>query len=361
MEQDKIITELNKELEKDSEFQSGRILGSMCTETHPLAKKIAKKYLDRNLGDPGLHPGTKKIENDLLDMLNDLLKNKNGYGSITSGGSEANLLALRAMRNLSGKDNPEVILPESSHVSLIKSAKVLGIKPVFAELDNNHKTDIEDVKSKINSSTIGLVGIVGTTTLGKIDPIEKLSEIALDNNLYLHVDSALGGLVVPFMDIDIEFDFNLPGVSSLTVDPHKMGMAPIPTGSVLFRDKEAMESISIEIPYLAGGETDQPTITGTRPGNSVLGAWAIFKHLGKEGFQDIVDRSIRNTEWLASQVVDHLVTEPETNVLGIKANKPDGWKVSEYKGFIRVVVMPHVRKKHLKEFLNDLQDQEVLK
>ncbi len=356
-----VLSRIKNRVKDDYEFDSGKILGSMCTATHDIAKEVAKKYIDRNLGDPGLHPGAKEIENDLINMLNDLMNNEDGSGVVTSGGSEANLLALRTMRDLSDVSDPEVIIPKSAHVSLLKSADILGIKAVKADLDDSYRVDVDDVRSKINENTVGLVGIVGTTILGAIDPIRSLSDIALNNDLFLHVDSALGGLVVPFMDREVVFDFRLPGVTSLTVDPHKMGMAPIPTGTVLFRDEGFVESISMEVPYLAGGKTDQPNVTGTRPGFSALGAWAIFKHLGRDGFKRIVDRSLENTKWLASQVESSVVTWPEINVLGIEADKPEGWKVSEYNDFIRVVVMPHVRKEHLESFVKDLRDQEALR
>ena len=104
------------------------------------------------------------------------------------------------------------------------------MKPVYAELDSSFRVDTSEVEKCISKNTVAIVGTAGTAELGVVDPIDKLSEIALRHNVYLHVDAAFGGLIIPFLPNPKPiFDFSLEGVKSITVDPHKMGMAAIPS------------------------------------------------------------------------------------------------------------------------------------
>ena len=117
-------------------------------------------------------------------------------------------------------------------------------------------------------------------------------------DIYLHVDAAFGGLVIPFLkDVKPNFDFNLEGVKSITVDPHKMGMAAIPAGGILFKDAKALDFIKTETPYLT--DKVQYTFVGTRTGAAAASAWAVFKALGIEGFQKVVGNCMKNTKLLA--------------------------------------------------------------
>ena len=246
IDKDEILKELDLIKEKDLKYSGGRILGSMCTEAHPFGKEVYIKFLDSNLGDPGLFKGTKSIEDKTIKIIGKLLNLDNAYGNIVTGGTEANIMAIRAARNHARKykniENGEIILPRSAHFSFKKAADMMNLKIVEAELDENYKINVESVKNKISPNTVAIVAIAGTTELGLIDPIEEISKIAHDNNIYFHVDAAFGGFSIPFLrncGYDFpEFDFKLPGVSSITVDPHKMGLAPIPAGGIIFRKKE---------------------------------------------------------------------------------------------------------------------------
>jgi tyrosine decarboxylase/aspartate 1-decarboxylase len=68
------------------------------------AKKIYAQNLEKNLGDPGLYPGTASLEREAIQSLGVLLSNLQACGHIVSGGTEANLLAMWSARNLSGKE-----------------------------------------------------------------------------------------------------------------------------------------------------------------------------------------------------------------------------------------------------------------
>lgn len=375
----KIILEELEELHKlDYDYADGRILGSMCTEAHPFAKEVYCKFLDTNLGDPGLFRGTKTIEKKVIESIGKMLSLDNAYGNIVTGGTEANLMAIRAARNharkYKGITDGEIIIPDSAHFSFKKAADMLNLKIVEAKLDDNYKIDVESVKNAISSKTVAIVAIAGTTELGLIDPIEEISKIAFENNIYFHVDAAFGGFSIPFLresgyDLPV-FDFSLEGVCSITVDPHKMGLAPIPAGGIIFRREEYLDVMAVDSPYLT--VKTQSTIVGTRLGASSAATYAIMKYFGKEGYSKLVKRLMDDTMFFAENLKKlgyKIVCEPELNIVAF--NHPDmdanvlaekleklGWKVSVAKCpvAIRVVLMNHIKRNHLEELLKDLKD-----
>ena len=371
--EEELFTELEKRLKIDLTFDSGKILGSMCTYPHPLAQKIIRKYIDRNLGDPGLHKGSKEIEEEAVQMLGELLHLRRVYGNIVSGGTEANILAVRAFRNVSNVEKPELILPESAHFSFLKASDLLKVKLVWADLNRDYSVNVKDVETKITDNTIGIVGIAGTTGLGVVDDIPALSDIAVDYGIPLHIDAAFGGFVIPFakaLGYELpDFDFKLKGVQSITIDPHKMGMVPIPAGGIVFRKKKYMDVINVLAPYLAGGKIFQATITGTRPGANAIAVWALLKHLGFEGYKNVVKEAMENALWFAEQIKRlngvYLIREPMLNIVSFGSKrlkkieaelKAREWGISAHRGYIRIVMMPHVKREHLKNFLKDLRE-----
>jgi tyrosine decarboxylase/aspartate 1-decarboxylase len=365
---------LEAKLQRDFTYSSGKILSSMCTSPYSLARKIFQMYLEKNIGDPTLFPATAELEHEAIQMLGSLFSHSRAWGSIVSGGTEANILALWTARNLAKRDGGEVIVPVSAHYSFDKAADLLNLKLVKVKLNHRFQIDIRAAEEAITPRTVAIVGVAGTTGLGVVDSIPELSEIALEHNIYLHVDAAFGGFMLPWLEelgYEVpDFDFRLPAVSSITVDPHKMGLAPIPAGGILFKNAAMTKTISTKIPYLTAGKIGKPTLLGTRSGASATAVWALLKHLGKAGYRTVVEHCLKLTWKLTKEIkqIDglNIVTEPTLNVIGIKSDtnhiqlifqelRKRGWAVSLFPGFIRIVIMPHTKPSHIKSFLEDLK------
>ncbi|HID73633.1 MAG TPA: tyrosine decarboxylase MfnA, partial [Thermoplasmata archaeon] len=103
----------------DSHFSDGRVFGSMCTEPHPLAIEAHMRFIEANLGNAGLYPGTAEMERQVIHMIGSLLHHPSASGQVVSGGTEANITALWIARNLSRRR--EVIFPASAHFSFEKA------------------------------------------------------------------------------------------------------------------------------------------------------------------------------------------------------------------------------------------------
>jgi len=258
IEKQKILELLEKKLKKDLSYDSGSILGSMCSEPLNFTKEIHNKYISKNLGDPGLFLGTAELENEVIREIGELFGDGNIYGTFTTGGSEANLIAMRIARNLHPQiKKPEIVLPCSAHISFDKAADLLNIKLKKVNLLDNFQLDLNHLESLINDKTCAVVGVAGTTSLGLVDPIEEIGEYIQGRDIFFHVDAAFGGFVLPFLK-ELGYpvpawDFSVKRVDSITADPHKMGLGVIPSGGYLIKDASILKKTGFEIPYLAGG------------------------------------------------------------------------------------------------------------
>lgn len=367
LEEREVLDILNNARKKDLKYSDGKILSSMCTLPHPFARKVYGLFAETNLGDAGLFEGTKELEEKAVKVLGSLLGNKSARGFIVSGGTEANIMALWAARNKAGKKNADVIVPESAHFSFEKAANLLDLKLVTASLDSDHCVSVRDMEKKVDKNTIAIVGVAGSTEYGAIDNIEALAEIAAENDLHLHVDAAFGGFVIPFLIRHAvrKFDFSIRRVSSITIDPHKMGLAPIPSGGILFRSAELLRYVETRSPYLT--ERRQFTLTGTRSGASAASIYAVLKLLGRAGYRENVKNCMNLTMQLYKEIkaLGLRVLKPAMNVLVFSHEKQDeisekllekGWSVSRTrKGEIRLVIMPHVTEKSAAAFVEDLK------
>lgn len=354
---------------KDTPFASGRILGSMCTAPHPIAIEAYETFLDTNLGDPQLCPGARELEQQALASIGALLHAPaSARGVFLTGGSEANFMGvLLASRKQGGR---EVILPESAHFSFDKAVSYLGLRPVSARVGPDGRVDIDDVRERIGRETCCVVGIAGTTELGVVDDIPALGALCADLRLPLHVDAAFGGFVIPFarrLGRSLpEFDLAVSGVTSLCVDPHKMGLAPIPSGVLFARDARDFDAASVPSPYVSVER--QPTLQGTRPGAAPAAVWAVLEHLGVEGYTHVVAECLRVSDRLAQGLRARgfpPVREPELNIVAFRVADPvatraalreKGWLLSlaPLSRGLKVVCMPHVTDKAVDAFLDVL-------
>ncbi len=362
----KIFKELESVQERDFSFSSGHILGSMCTQPHPIAREAYIQFLETNLGDPELCPGTKEIESRFIAYISKLLHApKTSVGQIVSGGTEGNITAMWIAKQLSGKK--EVILPESAHFSFQKIASLMDMKLIEIPLTKEYVMDVSQLKKKITKATAAVVGLAGSTELGTIDPIPELSEICSDKQIFLHVDAAFGGFVIPFLKKlhykVPDFDFQLKGVSTISIDSHKMGYATIPLGTLMIRKKHWLERISVESPYISSEK--QAGILGTRSGAPVAAAYAVAQYLGFEGYKKVVKSCMDVTRYTEKRITElglNLVTTPTMNVIGVRLKKPSqivkelskkGWRVNKVERLscIRLVFMPLITKQIIDEFI----------
>ncbi|MEK6852153.1 MAG: tyrosine decarboxylase MfnA [Candidatus Thermoplasmatota archaeon] len=362
-----VLRELQEARDEDLRFRDGRILGSMCTEPLPIARRAHGMFLEANLGNPGYYKGTRRLERETIRMLARLLHGKNLGGFTVSGATEGNITALWMARNVTRKRT--VIAAKSAHFSVRKAADLLGMRLVEVGLDDAYRMDVDALRRRMTKDVAAVVAVAGTTELGQVDPIDEIGEVCEDR-AFLHVDAAFGGFVLPFLEpMNLRtppWDFRVPGVSSLALDAHKMGMSTIPASHLLVRRSEHFRRIAVESPYLTS--VYQTSLLGTRSSAGVAAAYAAMRSLGREGYRRIVTRCMNNLSRIALRAMEAGLTfpiAPVMNILAIRlrdvsavqrALEARGWRVSQarHPPALRIVVMPHITARAAAAFADDL-------
>jgi tyrosine decarboxylase/aspartate 1-decarboxylase len=356
--EEELFSFLSRKKWEDTDYQY--ILSSMCTIPHSVAVRAHCMFMETNLGDPGLFSGTASLERLLIQRFGDLFHCPVAGGYATSGGTESNIQALRLAKVLKGGiASPNVIVPESAHFSFRKACDILGLEMRRVPLGGDFRMDAGRAAERIDKNTVAIVGVAGTTEYGMVDPITELGRIAQEHDLFFHVDAAFGGMVIPFLDRLIPFDFAIPGVTTIAVDPHKMGLSTIPAGCLLTREPDILATLNIDTPYLTVKQ--EFTLAGTRPGAPVVAALAVLDYLGFKGMKAMVSGCMKNTERLISGMetfgIPRAIT-PDVNVATFvcqKADVPTPWKVSwTCRKHLRIVCMPHVHHDRVEAFLKDI-------
>lgn len=337
-----------------------RVLSSMCTVPHPDAHEAAVRFLSANPGDPATYETVAELEREAVDRLGEIAGLDSPAGYIASGGTEANIQAVRAARNRASTTTPNVVAPESAHFSLTKAAELLDVELRTVPVDGKLRADLDATAAAVDADTVAVVGVAGTTEYGRVDPIPELTEIAHDADAWMHVDASWGGFVLPFTDH--AWSFADAPVDSMAIDPHKFGQAPVPAGGFLARDRATLDALAVDTPYLE--TTSQATLTGTRSGAGVAGALAAMEALWPAGYRTSYRTQQTNAEFLARELsVRGIETvAPELPLVAaslapstFEALRETGWRISRTaSGELRVVCMPHVTREALESFLADL-------
>lgn len=320
-----IFSKMDELQQKDGNWKEGKTWSLVYyagEEITQVAEQAYLKYFHANALNPTVFNSLRQMENEILSMTADLFHgSKDTAGSLTSGGSESILMAVKTYRDEARALHPEIkepemILPVSAHASFEKAAHYFGVKAVHIPLTPEYKVDVTAVERAINPNTILIVGSAPAYPQGIIDPITELGKIALRHGLRLHVDACLGGFILPFVhEIGYpvpDFDFAVPGVSSLSADLHKYGFAAKGVSAILYRDSALRKYQYFAYADWPGGLFVSPTATGTRPGGAIASAWAVLNYLGGSGYQDLAQNIMTTTR----KLFDGIAEIPELNILG---------------------------------------------
>lgn len=295
---EKLNSKMNEARSHDVSWKNGRSFGLVYQagdDVDEVIREAVNLFSHSNALDPKAFYSLKKFENEVVASTASLLNaQNNAVGTMTSGGSESLLMAVKAARDEAKSvrpdlTDPEIILPESAHPALFKAAHYLDVRAVTIPLDQDFRARIDAVESAINNNTIMLVGSAPAYPHGVVDPIPELGRLAVKYKLKLHVDACLGGFMLPFMEKLGEkiplFDFRVEGVTSISADLHKYGYAAKGASTIIYRDPELRRHQFFVYTDWPGGLFASSTITGTRPGGPIAAAWAVLNYLGEEGYK----------------------------------------------------------------------------
>lgn len=258
-------------------------------------KEAYALYQSENGLGPLAFPSLKRMEDEVVANGLALLHAPEGAaGNITSGGTDSITMAMKAARdyarNVKGAKGPlNIVIPWSAHPAFDKAAHMMEIEIRRIPLGADHLADVEAMGRSVDDKTVLIVGSAPCFPYGLIDPIAKLGALAEARGLWLHVDACVGGYIAPFVRMnggDVPpFDFEVPGVSSMSADLHKYGYCAKGASTVLFRSEELRKHMIFDTDDWPGGRMVTPTLAGTRPGGAIAAAWAVMNFLGVEGYR----------------------------------------------------------------------------
>ena len=340
MSEQEMLAQLAAARGEDTAWQAGK---AFCLVYHPgdkYSKAIKAAYnmfFSENALNPSAFPSLRRFESEVVGMTAKLLHgNAAVEGTMTSGGTESIMLAMYTAREWARSkhpeiETPEVVIPVSAHPAFEKAFHYFGMKSVTVPVGADFRADLLAVKAAINQNTILLVGSAPSYPHGVIDPIRDLSDLALKHGLLLHVDACIGGFMLPFarkLGYAIpDFDFQLPGVTSMSADVHKYGYAAKGASVVLYKDGDLRKHQFYVYTEWPGGIYGSLTMMGTRPGGAIAAAWAAFNVIGMDGYLEMARRTMDATHKIQAAIAAmpelYIVGDPDMSLLAFGSEMLD--------------------------------------
>jgi len=327
-ERGEIIQEMNAiHAHEESRWRDGFVSGAVYNNDPTFIDFLNEVYAIHSQAN-ALHtdvwPSAAKFEAEVAAMTADMLGASQTTdpicGSISSGGTESILLAMKSYRDwardMKGITHPNIVAPTTAHPAFDKAGNYFGIKVIRVPVDEHFRAVPAEMKRKINRNTIAMVGSAGTYPHGVVDPIPELSEIARKHKIGFHTDGCLGGFILPWAEKlgyqVTPFDFRLPGVTSISADTHKYGYAAKGTSVVLYRGLELRRYQYFAAIDWPGGFYTSPTLTGSRSGGLIAACWAALLSTGEEGYLSGAKKIVETTSRIRSKIE----AMPELRLLG---------------------------------------------
>jgi sphinganine-1-phosphate aldolase len=237
--------------------------------------------------------GVRQMEAELISFFrNSLNGGPDSVALATTGGTESILIAMVSLREYAkqkkGITQPEMLITESAHAAFFKACFYFEIKVIKIPLDpKTYTTDLRKLKKLITRNTVGVVCSGGNYPHGLVDDIEGVSRVLKPYDIPIHVDCCLGGYSMIFSEelgFDVpKFDFRVPLVTTISIDPHKYGLAPKSISILAFRKAEVKYAGMFTMGDWLGGVYGTSALGGSKQAASCVGAWLASVRFGKEG------------------------------------------------------------------------------
>lgn len=310
-----ILARLDALRAADAPTSGGRLLSYVydpgVAELSDLAGAAALRAQSLNGLDPTTFPSIAVMERDLVALGRDVLAggDPDVVGSVTSGGTESCMLAVKSARDVwrartGAEHRPTLLIGATAHAAFHKAAhhldlrlEVLPVDPVTARVRAG------DVAAALTPDVALVVASAPSYAHGALDPIAEIAEVCAAQDVALHVDGCIGGWVLPWWPGDTRrWDLTVPGVTSLSVDLHKYGYAPKGVSLLLFRDRDRQRAHWFATTRWPGYAVVNPTLLGSRSAMPLAAGWAVAQALGEQGFEELVAPMARATRRLREAI-----------------------------------------------------------
>ena len=324
---DEVLGRMEELRADDRDWRGGRVFSlvySAGDEVHALLERAAAAYSAENALNTMVFPSLGWMQHDIVTITAGLLGADRVTGGpadirgyLTSGGTESLLMATKTARDwgrserekLSPKGptaRPNMVLATSAHAAFEKASHYFDVESRRVPVDPDYRADVDAMADAIDDDTVLVVGSAPSYPQGVIDPIPELAAMASERGVLCHVDACLGGFILPFLGqlghLDKQWDFTVPGVTSISADLHKYGYGSKGVSVVLYRTPELARLQPFLTTNWLGGLYGSPSMAGTRPAGPIAAGWAVLHFLGEDGYLRLAEDTYRAARSLRSAI-----------------------------------------------------------
>ncbi len=282
-------------------------------EIEEVGKAAYMAYLTENGLDPTTFPSLRTFENEVVDMARRHLGgDERVVGNFTSGGTESILLAVKTARDHARATRPHVktpkmLVPETAHAAFHKAAHYLGVEAVITRVSpETFRADVADIASKLDDDVVLVVASACSYAHGVVDPVREIAAVAAARGVLCHVDGCMGAFLLPYfrrLGADVpDFDFSVPGVTSMSMDLHKYGLCPKGASVVLYRDESLRRHQIFACSAWTGYTMVNTTVQSSKSGGPLAAAWAVLQFIGEDGYLRIAKDLLEARDQLVAGV-----------------------------------------------------------
>lgn len=360
LDRDALFARMEAYRQDDMPWRDGRTWAYIYDpgpEAEEVVKRAYSMYLGENGLDPTVFPSTLRLENEIVAMGRSHLGGDDEVvGSFTSGGTESCLLAVKTARDRARAlhpeiDAPEMVLPSTAHAAFHKAGHYFGVKPVTTDIDPvTFRADPEAMRRAITPRTVLLVASAVSYAHGVVDPIPEIGRIALERDVLLHVDGCIGAFLLPYFrrlgGRFPEFDFRVPGVTSMSMDLHKYAFAAKGASLILHRNKSLRRHQIYTCADWTGYSIVNPTVQSTKSAGPLAGAWAALNFIGDDGYLEMARKMKDATERVCAGIAAipglRVLGRPDMNLVAFTSDDVSVFHVIDEMKLCRWYVQPQL-------------------
>jgi glutamate/tyrosine decarboxylase-like PLP-dependent enzyme len=295
-----------------------------------LGEEVYAQAIGDNALNTGAFPSLRRMQDDVVATVATWLGDPGtAAGFMTSGGTESLLLAVETARERGRQERcierPNMVLATSAHAAFEKAARYFDVESRRIPVGPDWRADPAAMAAAVDDDTVLIVASAPQYPQGVIDPVGAIAAIAAARDISCHVDACMGGVTLHYLrrlgHPIPPWNFEVPGVTSISVDLHKYGYTAKGASVLMHRTRELRDRQVFMTTNWLGGLYGSSGIQGTKSGGAIAAAWAVTRYLGDEGYLRLTAAARRACEQLADVVRSipklALITDPQVTLVTI--------------------------------------------
>jgi len=318
----------------DAPTHGGRVLSyvydSGMAELDELAAAAMRLVQPVNGLDPTTFTSVPAMEREVIGFVRDLLGGDDScVGSVTTGGTESCLLAVKTARDLwvaaGGAGTPRLLAPVTVHAAFQKAAHYFGLQLDLVPVTPSGAVAADAIIGRMGADVALVVVSAPSYAHAALDPIVEVAAAAFARGISCHVDACIGGLILPYWPNLPAWNLSVPGVTSISADLHKFGYAPKGVSVLVHRGRDRQRAQYFATTRWPGYPVVNSTMLGSKSAAPLAAAWAIISALGTDGFAALAESCQQATNALLETVASidglRIVGEPVGPLFAVAADE----------------------------------------